>query len=218
MIVYRLTFPDDKNYVGCTSDLDKRIREHKCAARTGHKYPINEALRAHSVFRKEILLECKDRESAHLAERFFIAKFDSIKNGYNMAPGGASTQGYKFTEAQKANVLRASKIATMNRPAGFYSKNAKLAWAKSRDKLCAASKARATPDKMRAMGLKGLATQRANRGTFYVKSSDGEVNKFLSAEAAANFIGVNAASVSRYIKGTRKHKKFIVWQELHNGK
>lgn len=88
MIVYKLTSPSGKCYIGITKrPLNIRISDHKHRAIKCHSHlKIHCAIRKYGInnFKIEILSEDGNSE----LEKYYIKKFDSIKNGYNISPGG----------------------------------------------------------------------------------------------------------------------------------
>jgi group I intron endonuclease len=97
LIVYKLTSPSGKSYIGKTkAKLETRIKQHLQLFRSSErpykgcptklfyaleKYPIKE-------WTKEILFESDDLIETNEKEKFFIEQFDTISEGYNISKGG----------------------------------------------------------------------------------------------------------------------------------
>lgn len=92
-LIYKITSPNNKLYVGKTYDLRKRINAHKCATKYGKNIILHNSIRkygwdAHVL---EILEECSD-ELMNDREMFWIAELKTYcyenKDGMNMTKGG----------------------------------------------------------------------------------------------------------------------------------
>lgn len=81
---------NSKIYIGQTSNLSRRWSAHKCKARTGKdNYPLYNAIRKYGIenFTLEILESC-NKDIVNDREKYFIALFDAVNNGYNISIGG----------------------------------------------------------------------------------------------------------------------------------
>ena len=124
-IIYKLTSPSGKSYVGYTSkSLEIRFRQHV------HNY--NSWLNGHGKngsiklfcafkaykpenFIKEIIAQFKNKKEALLYEVDMIKKYNSMKEGYNIASGGDGGMcGKTHSEAtkQKMSKSRTGKKAS----------------------------------------------------------------------------------------------------------
>jgi group I intron endonuclease len=94
MYVYKITNKiNDKLYIGITAcSLEKRWREHKCAARSGLDTPLYKAMRKHGIdqFQIVLLYEGVDRLEIQAVEKGLIAQYGSYvrSGGYNLTLGG----------------------------------------------------------------------------------------------------------------------------------
>ena len=89
MIIYKVTNKiNGKVYIGQTTrTLEKRKWQHLNLARRGHNNHFYNAIRKYGEdnFTWEVLCDGIDnKELLNQLERYYITKFDSIKNGYNM--------------------------------------------------------------------------------------------------------------------------------------
>jgi len=109
---------NSKVYIGITSDIKKRWREHKCTSKTSGK-PLYRAIRKYGLSKFTIFELCSmtDWEAIAQYEIDTIAKHQStdMSKGYNLSEGGEGAYGVKRTKAQiEAQKLRASKWSQEN--------------------------------------------------------------------------------------------------------
>ena len=91
VIIYRIVFPNGKNYVGQTrTRLEKRMNSHKFNSKNNYseKYylPLYNAIRKYKWNSLQIeVLEITDIKTANRKETFYMEKFSSLieENGYN---------------------------------------------------------------------------------------------------------------------------------------
>jgi group I intron endonuclease len=117
-IIYKLTSPSGKVYIGRTDNFERRMIEHKCRITKQGRWPIYKAAKKYGWdnITKEIidtfdtLEECIDKELKYILE------YDSIKNGYNSTyntkDGGDIWIGKRDTEQYKNFVEKMSEITS----------------------------------------------------------------------------------------------------------
>lgn len=94
MVIYTITNKiNRKKYVGRTvRSINLRMDEHRAAYNRGVQYKLYDAVRESGGwdnFEVEIIdSSAKTEEELNALEAYYIEKFDSINNGYNMIPGG----------------------------------------------------------------------------------------------------------------------------------
>lgn len=92
MIIYRaINKVNGKCYVGQTRhSLEERRTRHLHCAEEGVETHFYQAIRKYGSenFEWEIICSAKDKQTLNELETYYITKFDSIKNGYNMVDGG----------------------------------------------------------------------------------------------------------------------------------
>lgn len=107
-IVYRHCSPSGKSYIGVTSrSVEERFNEHVRLAKRENIYHFHQAINKYGAesFITEILEENVPSTKIVESEKFWIKKFDSFKNGYNMTEGGQGhTAGFKHTEETKKKI------------------------------------------------------------------------------------------------------------------
>ena len=104
MLVYRLISPVNKSYIGFTEKtIDHRLNQHKNDVNR-FDFDLHRALRKYPIedWTVEILEECETRQEMEDRERFYIEKFDTYRNGYNMTLGGDGMDSKSASEKRKA--------------------------------------------------------------------------------------------------------------------
>lgn len=99
-LVYKVTFPNGKCYIGITSkSLEFRKNKHFSELKKGTNYKFHNALRKYE--QQEVWEEfcyCKTWNDAKNLEKYFINYFDSFNNGYNSTLGGDGILGKKHSK------------------------------------------------------------------------------------------------------------------------
>ena len=110
-VVYMLTFPNGKQYIGITTrTLKKRLTAHCNGAFNPKDLSYNaiksKAIRKYLSFEVSILYEGDDLEAKEME---FIALYDTFNfsTGYNSTSGGEGTTGRKHTEESKRKISAA---------------------------------------------------------------------------------------------------------------
>lgn len=111
-IIYKYTDPNGKSYIGQTLDEERRKKEF-LDLRVGYAgKKINEARIAIGPenFNYEILeqIECENIASAlaelNTKESYYIGKFNTYDNGYNMTMGGEGVRGMVYSDELKEKI------------------------------------------------------------------------------------------------------------------
>lgn len=78
-----------KIYIGQSVHIQARFNAHKSEARNGNTRPLYNTIRKYGVenFSFEVIEECS-KEKLNEREIYWIKKYDSFHNGYNLTPGG----------------------------------------------------------------------------------------------------------------------------------
>ena len=93
-----------KMYVGITSkSVEARYRQHLKRVNAGENYKLYNAMRKYEVenFTYRLIDVASDWQDACKKERFYIAKYNSRDNGYNMTLGGEGQFGLVWTDGQR---------------------------------------------------------------------------------------------------------------------
>ena len=92
MLIYVITNDvNDKLYFGqTTKTLDERIKNHRNSFVTGVDNHLYRAMRLYGwdKFHFHPVVEVDTQDELNRLEEYYIAKYDTIRNGYNMAKGG----------------------------------------------------------------------------------------------------------------------------------
>ena len=105
--VYRIITPTNKEYIGVTNDLPRRLRRHKrTTSAVGH------ALRKYGCEKCVVeVLVIANREHAYELERCLINAFDTLApKGYNLRAGGlGGSIGRLITPETKSKMAKSHK-------------------------------------------------------------------------------------------------------------
>lgn len=118
--IYKLTSPSGKSYIGQTIDQKRRksnFYNTNCYY-SGHR--LDNAIKKYGVnaFTYEIIIQVIEdsrellRAKLDELEKYYIEKFDSYKNGYNMTLGGSGTRGCFQTDESR----RKLSVKAIGRP------------------------------------------------------------------------------------------------------
>lgn len=115
--IYKLTSPSNKCYIGQTINLVERKRAlyNPNKYYSGHR--LDNAIKKYGIenFQYEIIIQIvesskeKLREKLDELEKFYIEKYDSYNNGYNMTLGGSGSNGCFQTEESKRKISEKAK-------------------------------------------------------------------------------------------------------------
>jgi len=104
-VIYLLTNNiTNKQYVGFTTDYNRRMNFHKSHYADTH---ISHSIGKYgwSNFSNEIIYENEDSEyTLNIKESEFIAKYDTFNNGYNLTTGGEGCIGFKHSKQEIENM------------------------------------------------------------------------------------------------------------------
>ena len=110
-IIYCLTFPNGKQYIGQTKQiLEDRIKDHiyksfnlKSETFNSHK---SRAIRKYMEFTVDILYQGENLDNKEIE---FIKQLDTFNKGYNSTKGGGGNTGRKMTKENKEILINLSK-------------------------------------------------------------------------------------------------------------
>ena len=144
-IVYRLTFPNGKVYIGITSEtLKKRISRHVNYARAGRSYALSSAIRKYgeSAFTAEEV--ASGEWDAMLAEeiRLISAHQSIVPHGYNMTAGGEGSLGVSCSAEKRQKIsyaLSGRKLSEAHKSSVREAQRGKLIPQSVREKMRSAS-------------------------------------------------------------------------------
>jgi len=105
--IYKIVFPNGKHYIGLTTSLEQRTKQHKCRAKSDNTRYLYNALRKYDMIDTLELIEidtANTEEELCEKEIEYILLYNSYYmngNGYNMTYGGDGTAGYVYTEEDR---------------------------------------------------------------------------------------------------------------------
>ena len=138
-IIYKLTSPNGKVYIGRTFDFDDRMYSHYRAAY--HKklnFPLYKAIRKYGWdnFQKEIICEVNPRDSVKLEEELILAH-NSVKVGLNAiykGEGGDVWKDRRDTEEYMEYIAKMKELTKGDKNGMYGKKHSKSAIQKQKEK------------------------------------------------------------------------------------
>lgn len=111
---------NNKEYVGLTTkSIQERFQGHKYTAERDEGYYLHNAMRKYGIenFSIEHIDIAKDLKELKEKEIFYIRKFNTFNNGYNLTKGGdfSANNGFVIVEDSKGNILRVSVLEFIER-------------------------------------------------------------------------------------------------------
>ena len=115
--IYKLTSPSGKNYIGQTTNLKDRKRcfYNPNKYYSGHK--LDNAVKKYGIenFKYEIVIQIVESDKFKLRKKldeleiYYIERYDSYNNGYNMTLGGSGSKGCFQTEESRKKISDKAK-------------------------------------------------------------------------------------------------------------
>lgn len=206
--IYKITnLIDSKIYIGkhSTKNIDDNY--------FGSGVYLKRAIKKHGIdnFKKEILCFCLNEKDLNKQEIYYIKKFESFYNGYNLTKGGEGTLGRKPTKKQKEKQSVTQKLNYKKNPEyrKILSQKAKQRIGEKNPfygkKLTKEHKEKMT--KARILSISGSKNPSA------VKLKCVELNKvFYTAKDAAEYVGLKySTTILKAAKGQRKKAGGYTW-------
>lgn len=105
--IYKITnLVNGKSYIGQSIDIEKRWQQHKSKSswRVQKEKALYRAFTKYGLdnFEFEIIEECK-RKFLDKREIYWIKKYDTYNNGYNMTKGGQGDRDYRYRRKKFCN-------------------------------------------------------------------------------------------------------------------
>lgn len=146
-VIYKISSPKGKVYIGRTNNFDGRMAEHKCNAFTKKsKNSLHKAIRKYGWdnMKREILVEIEPAQSQKIEEEFILA-YDSVKRGYNDTynGGGGSRWEGRYDTKEYAEFVEKMKVINGGANNGMFGKSHKES---TTDAMKAKAKGRFTLD------------------------------------------------------------------------
>jgi len=123
-VIYKITNPSNKVYIGKTYDLRKRINAHKCSAKKGKNYILYNSIRKYGWENHHLeIIETVDDELLDEREMFWIDEFKSYCQnnslGMNMTKGGDGQRSSWMHDTERRKHMSQLKMGEGN---NFYGK------------------------------------------------------------------------------------------------
>lgn len=105
--IYKITSPSGKIYIGQSSNIKRRMIEHKYRSKSKN-LKLYSSLRKYGIdnHKIEVLFLSKDKDEKNKMESFYINQFDTIKNGLNHVDEINGINGFLGKKHTKENVLK----------------------------------------------------------------------------------------------------------------
>jgi len=227
MIIYSLTFPNKKIYIGQTiQKLDKRISDHFYKAKNGIKTPLYAAIRKYGKTNIIITELCGtwDINLLNELEIEFINNTNCLHpNGYNLEAGGKNSKWSEYSKEKLSKTKKGIKylsdehykrlsVRFTGKGNPFYGKTHS---AETRLKISQNRKYNKLTTDQR------LKISKSNGGKIikvYNKDTNEFIGKYSSASECARQLSLNVAHVCSCVRGNTKlksHKGYIFKGEDH---
>ena len=183
-VIYCLTFPNGKKYIGQTiSSLVTRVRQH-CTDSFNKKKPDfnskkGNAVRKYMEFTVSILYEGDELDDKEI---WFIKELDTFNNGYNLTTGG--TNNYKVSEETKIKMSEAALKRERNPMQG----------------------------KSHSDETKQLLRIKASKAIIQYNIDGSVIKEWESTKLAGQTLGIDASSITKVILGKRKKAGGYIWR------
>jgi group I intron endonuclease len=205
-VVYRHIFPNEKSYIGITSQYPfwRRWRAGSGYHRQSKIYNAIQKYGWKNV-RHEILAENLSIDDANRIEQEMVAKFDSVKNGYNISAGGGGTYGIPCSEETRGKIGRSNRGKSSGNASSLLRyMNEHGAWNKGKP--------------LTGEHYRKVAEERRRRCNKRIGCYDPVSHRLLkiyeSCTVAANTVGVSKETISRCARGRRKTSAGFEWRYL----
>lgn len=114
MLIYVITNDvNSKVYIGqTTKTLEERIKNHRNSMVSGVNTHIYNAMRKYGwdKFHFSVICTADTQEELDALEQYYISKYDSVKDGYNMALGGSTnTMDSPLVKAKHSAKMRSAE-------------------------------------------------------------------------------------------------------------
>lgn len=204
-VVYRHIFPNGKSYIGitCVKPYTRRWRAGSSYSKQPKVYRAIKKYGWENIIH-ELLYDDLSKDEANIIEQRMIAKYDSIKNGYNVSAGGGGSYGIPCSNETKLKISRANKGRPPKHGAKYLRQYIKEhgAWNKG---------GHLTPEQYRKIVAERRA--RCNKPiTAYDPITRKAVLHFDSCVNASKAVGVSKECISRCANGGRPTSAGYVWR------
>ena len=205
-VVYRHIFPNGKSYIGITSQYPFWRRWRAGSGYLSQPKMYN-AIKKYGWenIHHEVLAKDLSLSEANRVEREMVAKFDSVKNGYNISSGGGGSYGIPCSEETKAKIGQANRGKPSTDPMRLarYTKEPG-AWTKGKH--------------LTGEHYRKVVEERKRRCNKRIACYDPVTHELIriydSCTNAAMAVGVSKENISRCALGGRKTSAGYEWRYL----
>lgn len=210
----------NERYIGQTRDYQRRVWQHKSAAKKGSHLKISKAIAKYGIehFKFDVLEECS-LEALNAKERYYISE---LKPEYNVCAGGIGPNGLHLTDEEKersrqaakkqwANMTEEQKQRVIEKQLTGPRKGHEVS-TETREKLRKANLGKKQSEvTVRKRSLKNREALKGNKnGNKKVRCVErGEV--FESVKQAAEYIGINPGGITSVLKGRQRKAGGYKW-------
>lgn len=206
-VIYKITSPSGKVYIGKTYDLRKRVNAHKCAAKSGKNLILHNSIRKYGWDAHKLeVIETVEESLLDEREMFWIKELKTYcyenNMGMNMTKGG---DGQRSTWMHRTDLREAQSKRFSGEGNPFFGKNHTEEYKKRKSKEVS--------EYNKANGI-NIPQWGAEKGRLAVikpvvmyDSYGIFVKEFTSYTEAGKHIGVTASMVWSSISGRRSHCK-----------
>mgnify|MGYP004478077513 CR=1 FL=1 len=209
-----------ERYIGQTRDYQRRVWQHKSAAKKGSHLKISKAIAKYGIdnFKFDVLEECS-LEELNDKERYYISE---LKPEYNVCAGGIGPNGLHLTDEEKersrqaakkqwANMTEEQKQRVIEKQLTGPRKGHEVS-TETREKLRKANLGKKQSEvTVRKRSLKNRDALKGNKnGNKKIRCVEtGEV--FESVKQAAEHIGINPSGITSVLKGRQRKAGGYKW-------
>lgn len=210
----------NERYIGQTRDYQRRVWQHKSAAKKGSHLKISKAIAKYGIdnFKFDVLEECS-LEELNDKERYYISE---LKPEYNVCAGGIGPNGLHLTDEEKersrqaakkqwANMTEEQKQRVIEKQLTGPRKGHEVS-TETREKLRKANLGKKQSEvTVRKRSLKNRDALKGNKnGNKKIRCVEtGEV--FESVKQAAEHIGINPSGITSVLKGRQRKAGGYKW-------
>ena len=109
-VIYKITNPKGKIYIGCTIDFKRRLSEYRRLSMVGQVKLYNSLIKyGYDNHKFEIVEECSD-EVLHEREIYFIKHYNCIEEGLNIRLGNRTGALTESTKQKISKSLKGRKV------------------------------------------------------------------------------------------------------------
>lgn len=210
----------NERYIGQTRDYQRRLWQHKSAAKNGSYLKISKAIAKYGIdnFKFDVLEECS-LEELNTKERYYISE---LKPEYNVCAGGIGPNGLHLTDEEKersrqaakkqwADITEEQKRHVIEKQLIGPRKGHEVS-AETREKLRKANLGKTmTESAKQKIRLKNRLSMKGNKhGNKKVRCVEtGEV--FESVKQAAEYVGIDPSGITSVLKGRQRKAGGYKW-------